>query len=834
MPHALPLELIEQVERVLNARKESVDGQVNGHDEPLTDFHLVNTLNSLFPDESSLGRIEQVQAGLKSQHAALQEEIAELRARLRQESDASRMQTIQALIAELLSQMTRIREKATESEAIVRELTKDIQALDLAKRNLSLSLTVMKRFQILVNDLGRLDGMVQERKYSEVAPTLAAVKQIATSFKPYTSVDKIALGMKRMQELIGQLRAELDEDFEAFYSQDRQKQVKASTIRSACEVVDVMGDDVRLQLIDRYCALELKEYRRIFRSTDEAGQLDNISRRFAWFKRVLNVHDEERAGVFPKEWKVEQYLCAKFTDITRDDLAVALTRAGQKLTVTLLLESLKETLEFEQSMAKKFEVPFLDVVKVAASITKPPAMLSSVFDNHMGVFVDAQDKALSDMLASYRGTKSRASLDEATSDGNNVTVLPSSTDLFYFYRQILEQCAKLSNKQALFDLCALQKKWLRIYAEDVLVAGLKPDKERFSLDRKSMEGKVNVPELRNACLVLNTAEYCHATAAQLEERITELIHADYKEKVSLQPEQDVFVGVIASAISVLLKELDSATDASFAVLVRSGWGDVTSVSGPSNAISEVVRNVEAAVDVLREQVQYKKWLRNFYDKAANTLMTKFKNAMVKSRPIKEVSAEQIMIDLQALRTCLLDFPGTQSGDAMTSYSRNITKTASSLETVLKLVIAPVVPGDSFVQNYTLLIQDTSFSNFQKILDLKGTPRAEQNTLLDTFLTVTSTMEHLESASFLSSLDMDPDNKQSQPSALGRTLTSPPIGGSGRVTLPSILVGSGALTDEPGTGLGISTSAGRGEQPRQVFSNFRSFMAFGARRESVAK
>lgn len=74
------------------------------------------------------------------------------------------------------------------------------------------------------------------------------------------------------------------------------------------------------------------------------------------------------------------------------------------------------------------------------------------------------DRALADMLAAYRGPKARTSLDEATADSANASVLPSSTDLFYFYRQTLEQCAKLSNKGALFDLCAIQKKWLRIYA----------------------------------------------------------------------------------------------------------------------------------------------------------------------------------------------------------------------------------------------------------------------------------------------------------------------------------------------------------------------------------
>lgn len=53
--------------------------------------------------------------------------------------------------------MSRIREKATESEAVVRNITKDIQVLDLAKKNLILSMTTLKRLQML--------GMLLERCY---------------------------------------------------------------------------------------------------------------------------------------------------------------------------------------------------------------------------------------------------------------------------------------------------------------------------------------------------------------------------------------------------------------------------------------------------------------------------------------------------------------------------------------------------------------------------------------------------------------------------------------------------------------------------------------------
>jgi hypothetical protein len=146
--------------------------------------------------------------------------------------------------------MSRIREKATESEAVVRDITKDIQALDIAKKNLVLSMTTLKRLQMLgklfgvavadipllkppkVNALTQLEDQVKEKRYSEVAQTLAvcvrlsrftaalltrlkAVKQISTSFKPYTSVHRIQQVWKRVQQIQGEIRTQLETEFDA-------------------------------------------------------------------------------------------------------------------------------------------------------------------------------------------------------------------------------------------------------------------------------------------------------------------------------------------------------------------------------------------------------------------------------------------------------------------------------------------------------------------------------------------------------------------------------------------------------------------------------------------
>ncbi len=112
--------------------------------------------------------------------------------------------------------------------------------------------------------------------------------------------------------------------------EDPKKQVKTSTVADACLVVDVLGEDVRNNLVDRYVAMELKEYRRIFRTTDEAGQLDNIPRRFSWFLRLLQAHDLHQGRVFPAEWKVSWHLLAKFAEITRYARVVSLIHPTEK------------------------------------------------------------------------------------------------------------------------------------------------------------------------------------------------------------------------------------------------------------------------------------------------------------------------------------------------------------------------------------------------------------------------------------------------------------------------------------------------------------------------
>ena len=100
--------------------------------------------------------------------------------------------------------------------------------------------------------------------------------------------------------------------------------------------------------------------------------------------------------------------------------------------------------------------------------------ISSVFEPYLGIFVDAQDRSLSEMISRWRSRKEPLEGKTASGESNEAgnirpaSVLPSSMELFHFYRETIDRCAQLSTKATFLELCNVYKKWLKVYAEEVL------------------------------------------------------------------------------------------------------------------------------------------------------------------------------------------------------------------------------------------------------------------------------------------------------------------------------------------------------------------------------
>lgn len=269
-----------------------------------------------------------------------------------------RIQDAKQDLAQLFKKIEGVQERAMQTEQAITEMTAEIKRLDNTKKNLTLSMTALKRLQMLTTAYEQLQGLSISRQYRECAQLLQAVIQLMAHFKTYRSIDQIATLSRNVSDVQREMLEQVCEDFELTFAKGEVPQ-KRLMLAEACLVMDALGENARSRLITWYCNTQLREYRQVFRGSDEAASLDNISRRYSWFKRMLKTYDDQHAAIFPSHWRVDEMLANAFCEGTRDDfkaiLAKSIRRAdGQTLDVNLLLSCLQETLDFEHGLERKF------------------------------------------------------------------------------------------------------------------------------------------------------------------------------------------------------------------------------------------------------------------------------------------------------------------------------------------------------------------------------------------------------------------------------------------------------------------------------------------------
>jgi hypothetical protein len=292
-----------------------------------------------------------------------------------------------------------VRARAAGAERDIAAMTADIKRLDGGKRNLTASMTALKRLQMLATAHERLRALAAARQYRECAGLLQAALALAAHFRSHRSVAQIADLHRGVVALQAGLREQVLDDFERAFAAG-EVGARAGTLAEACLVMDALGDQARARVVTWYCNTELREYRQVFRGSDEAGSLDNISRRFAWFNRMLRTYDAEHAGIFPPHWRVGEALASAFCEGTRDDLKLVLQRTvrrtdAQSIDVNLLLACLQETLNFEHGLEKRFVGESRSSVDTEVSKDERPAVgqiISEAFEPYMSLWVESQDK----------------------------------------------------------------------------------------------------------------------------------------------------------------------------------------------------------------------------------------------------------------------------------------------------------------------------------------------------------------------------------------------------------------------------------------------------------
>ncbi|KAG0305385.1 Vacuolar protein sorting-associated protein 53 [Dissophora globulifera] len=706
------------------------------------EFSSVEYINKIFPNEHSLAAVDQVLARLQAKAKQVQEELREL-TRAQTDGGQKGQEEVEAAkkgIEMLFFKIKEIKEKATQSEQMVQEITHDIKSLDYAKRHLTTSITTLKRLQMLVTAVDQLKAMAQRKQYRETAQLLEAVLQLIQYFRTFQNVRQIAELTESVAKLQVELERDIMKDFEQGFTQDGILVGNIGQLASACLVIDILGEDVRQNLVEWYCKLQLRAYRSVFKPNEEVSALDNTSRRYAWLKRLLKIHDEEHAHIFPAAWDVSRVLCMQFCQITRNDLANILAKTASTVDVPLLLQVLQLTLEFETQLENRFLSRDVDDALNDDSDTAGFAeSISPCFEPYLSLYIDAEDKALEEKILGFKQQE------PVPEDDLSVTVLASSTDIFMLYKSALTNCAKLSRKKPFLDLCNVFGKWLRVYANDVLMS---------KLPKQGDKRPVNREYLRSICVVLNTADYSLTTTSQLEERLWANIDPEFVDQVSMESERQAFLFVISSCTKALVRTVESHYDPAMQAMSKLPWATIENVGDQSEYVSMIQATLKTCVGAIQELITNKRYYRTFCDKFVESFVSRFAVNLTRCKPISEIGAEQMLLDTQAVKSLLLEIHnmGAEiSAPVPTSFVKFVNRGLGKVETILKTAMSPHEPLEMFIDHYFLLVGDRNLSNFQRILELKGLKRTEQQQMVDLFQKKQVGMENLQENSAVMSL-----------------------------------------------------------------------------------
>eukprot|EP01098_Paradermamoeba_levis_P015131 TRINITY_DN7523_c0_g1_i1.p1 TRINITY_DN7523_c0_g1~~TRINITY_DN7523_c0_g1_i1.p1 ORF type:complete len:383 (-),score=122.91 TRINITY_DN7523_c0_g1_i1:80-1147(-) len=320
-------------------------------------------------------------------------------------------------------------------------------------------------------------------------------------------------------------------------------------------------------------------------------------------------------------------------------------------------------------------------------------------------------------------------------DDEKNKVLRSCTDMIYYFKDSIPYCSQLSRNQAFFDLYKLLKKYFKKYAE-VLLNRLPNPTDNLRLNPK---------EEKSVCLLINTAEFCNNRINQLIETIKRTIGDAFKDSIEMNAEQDDFSGVIAKGMKALVVALDNKTETALVAMRGINWADFESTGDQSQYVTSLYHLVSESIST------YKSWLNKFHfgyfcDSFVGTFIPHLIGSLYKCKRINEVGAEQLLLDVVAIRTFLLELAnmpaedgaagagggGGGAGAPSVASKRYVRRVNEEIEKGVVLLKCLNSPPETLIDTYKMLGGTSPSAEFLRIMDLKGMKKSDQALLCDFF------------------------------------------------------------------------------------------------------
>eukprot|EP01012_Entosiphon_sulcatum_P011099 TRINITY_DN16655_c0_g1_i1.p1 TRINITY_DN16655_c0_g1~~TRINITY_DN16655_c0_g1_i1.p1 ORF type:complete len:345 (+),score=83.77 TRINITY_DN16655_c0_g1_i1:981-2015(+) len=285
-----------------------------------------------------------------------------------------------------------------------------------------------------------------------------------------------------------------------------------------------------------------------------------------------------------------------------------------------------------------------------------------------------------------------------------------------YVRESYRLCVSVSTGSTLKRMYGVWTKHLANYAQR-LSTGLK--------DR----------DLRHACLTVNSADYWTERLKELEEEVKQSIDEVYRGEVDSEAASEPFSALVSKGIRAVVRGMLADCEPAFGDMLKTDWAKVQAVGDESPyvvAIRQVLKSDRAMP--LVAAVLSPLYLRLFCDRLAVAFAQRFCSQIYRLKRISELGAQQLLLDIQHLRSTLLELPHIGrverlKGSQLVGYQSVVSGEIRKVESVLKVLFSPAHSGE-IAQQYAEQCPHPSVPDFVKLMELKGLSKSEIQQLSD--------------------------------------------------------------------------------------------------------
>ena len=703
------------------------------------EFNVIEFINSRFPDANSLEGVQEYSRVLRDELDALNDEIPDLirghaRASMKGKDD---LDLAREAIVELNSRVNSIKERAEESEKTVTAVSRDIMLLDTAKKNVTLTVSTLKRLVMMVNACEQLAELASSREYSRTPALIMSIKDLETAFDDIKHIPRIDELLKHKNRIFTDLKLQIMEDYDLRIlltfprptldtgSGPRilssKEDVDKIDFNGAAQAVDALGDDVRQEIINKYCLMVMEEYTKQFAPPNgQLASLEFYEKRMQWLTKTLKDFTDKHGHLFPVEWIVNGELCMHFCHETRQHfidvlsapLAVALTKPANnspqlpqgdatvpkvdpaELMVTVLIKCI----ELENDMQRRFD-------KVRTKLGLPEkdhfhfkGVITSCFEPYLKDWVAYEDKHMLALVKNFKASGHAG--DELMGDAvqlehidtpetnRNVSdsvetdppmVYTSCVTLFARMRSALQRCHQFTTGKVMADLFNLFRKIIDIYLDSVLSARLPTAKQIANENEESV---------KTACSVIGSLDYCLKMAPHLHKNCMAILDREFS--VSIGREIQTIADTRDTAQDTLIMCVcgGEVRNAIVSASHLDWWGCELAL-GVSAHITKLKFALEKTAKILSKSLA-ESHSRGIIELVAERIASSIAESIYSAKPIGEAGAQQLLVDVGQVRAILLDFPAQVFPNKRVQdlYVQTVSRSLHKLEYSMKALSSP--------------------------------------------------------------------------------------------------------------------------------------------------